>query len=55
MSVRHKILLHKRIVTAFATIEFFSEGVSYRVLRGLWCDDTIVVNAHAPYEDESNY
>ena len=32
---------------------FFSDKVSYIVLRGRWC--RIVLNAHAPSEEKSNY
>jgi hypothetical protein len=29
--------------------------MSYIVPRGRWCDDTIVMNVHAPSEDKVNY
>jgi hypothetical protein len=34
-------------------VEFFSDRVSYIVLRGRWCN-IIVLNVHAPTEDKSD-
>jgi hypothetical protein len=32
-------------------VEFVSDGMSYIILRGHWCN-TIVLNVHVPAEDE---
>jgi hypothetical protein len=34
-------------------VEFFSDRMSYIILRGRWCN-IIVLNVHAPSEDKGN-
>jgi hypothetical protein len=45
--------VHKRIISAVRRVEFFSDRISYIILRGRWCN-VIVVNVHAPCEDMSD-
>jgi len=45
--------VHHRIVSAFKSVEFFSDCMSYIVLRGRWCN-IIVLNVHAPSEEKSD-
>jgi hypothetical protein len=45
--------VHHRIVSAVKRVEFFSDRVSYVVLRGCWCN-IIVLNVHVPSEDKSD-
>jgi hypothetical protein len=35
------------------SVEFVSDRMSYIILRGLWCDIT-VLNVHAPTEDKTD-
>jgi exonuclease III len=42
--------LHKRIISAVKGVEFVSDRVSYIILRGRWCDIT-VLNVHAPTDN----
>jgi len=42
--------VHHRILSAVKRAEAVSDGVSYRVLRGHWCN--IVLNMHAPSEEK---
>jgi len=42
-----------RIVTAVKRVEFVSDRMSYKVLRGWWCN-IIVVNVHASSEEKSD-
>jgi hypothetical protein len=44
-------VLHKRILSAVKRVEFVSDRMSYILLRGCWCDIT-VLNVHARREDE---
>jgi hypothetical protein len=44
---------YQRIVSAIKRVEFFSDRMSYIVLRGLWCN-IIVLNAHAPTEEKGD-
>jgi len=44
--------LHHRIVSAIKRVDFFSDKVSYVVLRGGWFN-IIVCNVHAPSEEKS--
>jgi exonuclease III len=39
--------VHQRIVSAIKRVEFFSDRISYIVLRGRWYN-IIVLNAHLP-------
>ena len=41
-----------RTVSAVKRVEFFSDGVSYIVLRGRWCN-VIVLNMHPASEEKS--
>jgi hypothetical protein len=45
---------HKAIISAVNTVEFISDMMSYIILKGHWCD-IIVLNVHAPTEDESDH
>ena len=45
--------VHRRIVSAVNRVEFVSDKLSYRVLRGRW-RNIIVVNVHAPSEEKSD-
>jgi hypothetical protein len=38
-------------MSAVERVEFVSDGMSYIILRGHWCD-IIVLNVHAPTEDK---
>jgi exonuclease III len=42
--------IHKRIVSVVRRLEFISDRMSYIILRGHWCNIT-VLNVHAPCED----
>ena len=42
--------INHRIVSAFKRVEFVSDKMPYRVLRGRWCT-IIVLNVHAPSEE----
>jgi hypothetical protein len=44
--------VHKRILSAVKKVEFFSDRMSYLILRGRWCH-SIVLNVHAPTEDKT--
>jgi len=37
-SMRYKIFVHRRIVSAVKTVQFVSHRMSYIVLRGRWCN-----------------
>jgi hypothetical protein len=43
--------VHKKIISAVKKVEFFSDRMSYIILRGLLCNN-IVLNVHAPTEDK---
>jgi exonuclease III len=45
--------VHKRIIPAVRRVEFVSDGMSYIIIRGRWCN-IIVLNVHAPCEDKSD-
>ena len=45
--------MHHRILSAVKRVEFVSDGLSYIVLRGRWCN-IVVLNEHAPSEEESD-
>jgi len=45
--------VHHRTVSAVKRLEFVSNGVSYTVLRGRWCN-IIVLNVHAPSEEKGD-
>ena len=44
--------VHQRIASAVKRVEFFSDRVSYIVLRGRWFN-SFVLNAHVPSEEKS--
>jgi hypothetical protein len=46
--------VHKRIISAVKMTEFVSDGMSYIILRGHWCDN-IVLNVHAPTVDKIDH
>ena len=52
-SIRTRIFLHHRILSAVNTVEFVSDRVSYIVLRGRWCN-VIVLNVYATSEEKSD-
>ena len=41
--------VHHRLVSAVKRVKFVSDGVSYTVLRGCWCN-TIILNVHEANE-----
>jgi hypothetical protein len=43
--------IHKRIISAFKSVEFVSNRMSYIILRGRWCD-IIALNLHTLTEDK---
>jgi hypothetical protein len=45
--------VHKRIISAVKRVQFVSDRMSYRILRGRWCH-IIVLKVHAPTEDETD-
>ena len=47
------LFVHQRIASAVKRVEFVSDRVSYIVLRGRWCNIT-VLNVHAPSEEKSD-
>jgi len=52
LSIRNRIFVRSRIVSAVKREEFLSYRVSYIVLRGRWCN--IVLNVHAQSEENSD-
>ena len=44
--------MHQRMASAVKRVEFVSDRVSYKVLRGRWFS-IIVLNVHAPSEEKS--
>jgi hypothetical protein len=44
-SIRNRIFVHHRIVSAVKRVEFVSDRVSYVILRGRWCN-VFVMNVH---------
>ena len=52
-SVRNRIFLHHRILSAVKKVEFVSDRMTYIVVRGRWCN-IIILNVHAPREEKSN-
>jgi hypothetical protein len=46
-------IVHKRITSAVKRVKFFSDRMSYIILRGHWCH-IIVLNVHAPTEDKTD-
>jgi hypothetical protein len=52
-SVRDRIFVRMRIVSAVRRVEFISDRMSCIILRGRWCN-IIVLNVHAPCEDKGD-
>jgi hypothetical protein len=50
--LRTGFFVHQRIVPAVKIVEFVSDKMSYVVLRGRWCNST-VLNAHVPTEEKN--
>jgi hypothetical protein len=45
--------VHRTIVSAVKRVQFVSDRMSYIILRGHWCDIS-VLNVHAPTEDKTD-
>jgi exonuclease III len=45
--------VHKRIISAVWRVELISDRMSYTILRGHWCNIT-VLNVHVPCEDKGD-
>jgi len=45
--LRTGFLVHHRILSSVKRVDYVSDGISYIVLRGRWCN-TIVLNVHTP-------
>jgi hypothetical protein len=45
--------MDKGILSAVRKVEFVSDGMSYIILRGRWCN-IIVLKVHAPCEDKGD-
>jgi hypothetical protein len=53
--LRTRFFVHHRIVSAVKRAKFVSDRVSYIVLRGHWCNITVLrVSVHAPSEEKSD-
>jgi hypothetical protein len=52
-SIANGFFVHQRIVSAIKRVEFVSARMSYIVLRGRWCNIT-VLNVHAPTEEKGD-
>ena len=50
--LRTGVFVHQRIEPAVKIVEFVSDSMSYVVLRGRWCNST-VLNAHVPTEEKN--
>ena len=50
-SIRNRIFVHHRIISATKRVEFVSDGMSYVVLRG-HCFNVIVLILHALSEEK---
>jgi hypothetical protein len=46
-------IVHHRIVSAVKRVEYFSDRVSYIVLRGCWCN-IFIMNVHTPSEKKGD-
>jgi hypothetical protein len=51
--IGNMIFVHQTTVSAIKRVAFVGYRVSYRVLRGRWCN-VIVLNAHAPTEEKGD-
>ena len=47
------LFVHHRMVSAVKGVEFFSDRMSYIILRGRWCN-IIVLNVHGLSEEKSD-
>jgi hypothetical protein len=47
------LFVHKRIISAVKRVEFVSDRMSYKILRGRWCH-IIVLNVHALTNDKTD-
>jgi len=45
--------VHHKAVPVVKRVEFFSDRVSYVILRGRWCS-IVVLNVHAPGEEKGD-
>ena len=54
LSILKMTFVQYRTVSAAKRIEFFSDRVSYIILRGRWYTIIIVLNVHAPSEEKSD-
>jgi hypothetical protein len=52
-SAENRILLRHRIVSAVKRVEFYSDRLSYMVLRGRWYN-IFVLNVHVSSEEKSD-
>jgi hypothetical protein len=48
------IYAHKGIISSVKRVQFVSDRMSYKILRGDWCD-IIVLNIYAPTKDKIDY
>jgi hypothetical protein len=48
-----RFFVHNRIISAVKRVEFVTDRMSYKTLKGRWCH-IIVLNAHAPSEDKDD-
>jgi hypothetical protein len=53
MKMRIINTVHKGIISAVKRVEFLSDRMSYIMLRGRWCNVT-VLNVHASIEDKND-
>jgi hypothetical protein len=44
---------HKRIISTVKRVQFVSDRMSYKILRGRWCH-IIVLNGHVSTEDKTD-
>jgi len=49
----NRVFVHRRKVSTVERVELFSYRVSYIVLRGRWCNVS-VLNVHSPSEEKSH-
>jgi exonuclease III len=45
--------VHNRIISAVISVEYFSDRMSYIIIKGRWCD-IILLNVHTPTEDKDD-
>jgi exonuclease III len=49
--LRTGFFIHNRTISAVKKVELVSDRMSYKILRGHWCN-IIVLNVHAPTEEK---